>query len=109
MPVTPTVFFPKFLCHMLAVERVVRLITKASKVVCGQKLRDGFIRSHITSRHLMSTFEIKRDSTHLLCNSEILNGKSEEVVQILSFKISFSGKMSVYSLGPFFKIVHFYG
>ena len=48
--VTPTILFRKFLCHTQAVERVVKLVTQAFKVVCAQKLRDGFIRAQITSR-----------------------------------------------------------
>ena len=95
MPVTPTAFFPKFSCHIQVVERVVKMIKEVSKVFCGQKSRDGFIRSQITSRQLMPKLETKRDYTYLLCNFKILNGRSEEVVQILSLKISFSGKMSV--------------
>ena len=51
MQVMPNVFFPKF--YTQDVERVVKLVTEASKVVCGQKSRDGFVRAQITSLQLM--------------------------------------------------------
>ena len=50
MRVIPTVFFRNFSCHTQAVERVVKLVTEASKVVCGQKSRGGLIRAQITFR-----------------------------------------------------------
>ena len=52
--------FPSFPCHTQAVERCVKLVTEASFSVCGQKSRDGFIRSRIESRKKMPTFETKR-------------------------------------------------
>jgi len=62
--VTPTVIFPKFPCHPQKVERHVKLVNTAAEAVCGQKLRDGFIRACIASRQLMPTFESKRDFFH---------------------------------------------
>ena len=64
MDITPTVLFPKFPCHTQAVERLVKLVTEASRAVCGPKSRDGFIRARIASRQLMPVFESKRDFTH---------------------------------------------
>ena len=52
--------FPSFPGHTQAVERCVKLVTEASFSVCGQKSRDGFIRSRIESRKKMPTFETKR-------------------------------------------------
>ena len=68
MDVTSALFFPNFL---LAVERLVKLVTKASKAVSGPKSRDGFIRAQIASRQLMSRFESKSYCTllTLICNS----------------------------------------
>ena len=62
--VTPTVIFPKFLCHPKALERHMELVAEATKAVCGQNLRDGFIRARVASRHLMPTLESKRDFSH---------------------------------------------
>ena len=62
--VTPTVFFPKFSNQTQAVERVVKLISEASKVVCEQKSQDRFIGAQITFREIMLTFETKCDYIH---------------------------------------------
>ena len=96
LQLTATVIFLKLLCHTQAVERVGKLVTETSTFVCGQKSQDGFIFAQITSRQLLPTFETKRDYVIL----EFLNGKTEEYrfLKILSFKVSFSGKISVYSL-----------
>ena len=59
--VTPTVPFPRFTCHTQAVERCVKLVTKASAAVHGQKSRDELIRVKIASRKLMPKFESKCD------------------------------------------------
>ena len=56
--------FSKIPCHTQAVERLVKLVTEASKAVCGRKSRDGFISARIASRQLMAKFESKRDFTH---------------------------------------------
>ena len=47
-----------------AVGRLVKVDTKASKLVCGPKSRDRFIRARTASRHLIPRFEPKRDLTH---------------------------------------------
>ena len=39
---------PPYSCHTQAVERTVQLVTQASKKVCGQEERDGFIRNTIS-------------------------------------------------------------
>lgn len=53
------VAFPRYPCHTQAVERHVKLVTKASLSVCGQKSRDGLIRSCLESRNLMPVFNTK--------------------------------------------------
>ena len=55
----PIVDFPRFPCHTQAVERCVKLITQASATVCGQKARDGFIRSRLEGRRITPTFNTK--------------------------------------------------
>jgi len=52
--------FTKFPCHTQAVERTVKLVTEASKKVCGHNKRDGFIRSTLKSRKAMPEFRSKR-------------------------------------------------
>ena len=57
MKVTPTLLFPEFSCRTQAVEKLVKLVTEASKAVCGPKSRDGFIHARDASRQLMPTFQ----------------------------------------------------
>lgn len=45
--------------HTQAVERCVKLVTKASSKVCGAEARDGFIRTTIKSRSTMPAFDNK--------------------------------------------------
>ena len=45
MDVTPTIVFPEFFCHSRAVGRLMKVVTEASKAVCGPKSRDRFIRA----------------------------------------------------------------
>lgn len=52
---------PNFPCHSQAVERHIKLVTDASVSVCGEKARDGFIRSRLKSRCDMPQFETKRN------------------------------------------------
>jgi hypothetical protein len=54
-----TIEFPRFPCHTQAVERCVKLVTKASLAVCGTASRDGFIRSRLESRQVMPVFHTK--------------------------------------------------
>ena len=56
MDVTPTIVFPEFLCHSQAVGRLVKVVTEASKAICGPKSRDCFIRARTASRQLMPIF-----------------------------------------------------
>lgn len=49
--------------HTQAVERCVKLVTEASKSVCGQESRDGHISNTLASRNTMSSFESKQDYT----------------------------------------------
>ena len=56
MDVTPPIVFPEFFCRSQAVGRLMKVVTEASKAVCGPKSRDRFIRARIASRHLMPRF-----------------------------------------------------
>ncbi|GBN80979.1 hypothetical protein AVEN_198433-1 [Araneus ventricosus] len=53
--------FIKFLFHTKAVERIVKLVTEASRKRVGPKNRDGFIRATLEPRKQMSQFESKKD------------------------------------------------
>jgi len=46
-------------CHTQAVERKIKLVTKASSKVCGQTSRDGYIRAALPSRKVISAFNTK--------------------------------------------------
>jgi hypothetical protein len=59
--VTPEIHFARLPCHTQAVERCVKLVTEASAAVCGEKSRDGFIRSRVASRQMMPMFKSKCD------------------------------------------------
>ena len=63
---TPTILFPKLPCHTQVVERLVKVVTEASKNACGQNSRDGFIRARLASRHIMPKLESKRNFTHFV-------------------------------------------
>ena len=58
---TPTLKFARFPCHTQAVERHIKLVTEASKLVCGPESPDEFIRTRLQSRSKMSTFDIKAE------------------------------------------------
>ena len=58
---TPSVTFPRLLCHTQAVERCVKMVTEASGAVCGADRRDGYIKVQLESRGLMPFFHTKRD------------------------------------------------
>ncbi|GBL95796.1 Uncharacterized protein YlbG [Araneus ventricosus] len=53
--------FIKFPSHTQAVERIVKLVTVASRKRVGPQNRDGFIRATLESRKQMSQFESKKD------------------------------------------------
>lgn len=55
--VIPEFDFPKFPCHTQSVERCVKWVTESFTLVIGPESRDGFIRSRIKSREIISTFE----------------------------------------------------
>lgn len=46
-------------CHTQAVERCVKLVTESSKTVCGERNRDGLIRTTLASRASMPSFDNK--------------------------------------------------
>ena len=56
MYVTPIIVFPEFFCHSQAVGRLMKVVTKASKAVCGPKSQDHFIRARTAFRQLMPRF-----------------------------------------------------
>ena len=56
MDVTPTIVFPEFFCHSQAVGRLMKVVTEASKAICGLKYRDCFIRAQTASGQLMPRF-----------------------------------------------------
>lgn len=47
--------------HTQAVERCVKVVTEASKSVCGEKKRNGWIANTLGSRNIMPKFETKAD------------------------------------------------
>ena len=57
---------PKFNSHTQSIERAVKQVTEALRVVVGQEARDGFIRARahhreaipvfITKKHIMTIF-----------------------------------------------------
>lgn len=53
--------FNDFPCHTQAVERCVKLVSEASKKVCGVDARDGLIRTTLLSRSIMPEFSTKSD------------------------------------------------
>ena len=46
-------------CYTQAVERMIKLVTVASRKVCGQTSRDGYIRAALQSRKVIPTFNTK--------------------------------------------------
>jgi len=48
-------------CHTQAVERAVKLVTEASMSVCGETVRNGFIKNRIQFRQQMAAFNTKSD------------------------------------------------
>lgn len=53
--------FCKYPCHTVAVERLVKLVTKASTQVCGQKNRNDFIEAILLSRKSLQHFDTKKE------------------------------------------------
>ncbi|GBN51420.1 hypothetical protein AVEN_180576-1 [Araneus ventricosus] len=53
--------FIKFPSHTQAVERILKLVTEASRKRVEPQNRDGFIRATLESRKQMSHFESKKD------------------------------------------------
>ena len=58
---TPSVAFPRLPCHIQAVERCIKMVTKASAAVCGAERRDGYIKVQMKSRGIMPFFNAKSD------------------------------------------------
>lgn len=50
----------KFPCHTQSVERYVKAVTEASRSVCGEKRRHGFIKAKLQSRLEMPVFNTKK-------------------------------------------------
>ena len=57
--VTPKSHIPKFKCHTQPVERVVKMVTEASKACYVADSKEGYILSKIKSRRIMPAFECK--------------------------------------------------
>lgn len=51
----------KLSCNTQPVERCVKLVTEASKSVCGEHRRNGFIINTLESRKIMPIFRTKSD------------------------------------------------
>ncbi|GBN57102.1 hypothetical protein AVEN_181291-1 [Araneus ventricosus] len=58
---TPIREIQKFPCHTQAVERCIKLVTKALNKVCGHDARDGSIRATLKSRSVMPNFSKTSD------------------------------------------------
>lgn len=52
--------FCKYPCHTVAVERLVKLVTEASKKVCGKDRRNGYIRATLLSRQTFQRYDSKK-------------------------------------------------
>src|SRR6218665_1965551 len=48
-------------CHTQSVQRCVKIVTEASLALCGQPARDGFIRSRLEARNIITAFNTKSD------------------------------------------------
>jgi len=57
----PSVDFQRYPCHTQAVERGIKLVTEASKLVCDESSRDGLIRNRQNSRNKMAKFNTKKE------------------------------------------------
>ena len=55
----------KLPCHTQAVKRHVKIITEASKHVCGNDGRDGYIRSILKSRKEIPSFRSKKSFMYI--------------------------------------------
>ena len=53
--------FHQYLCHTVAVERVVKLVTELSKKVCGFDNRNNYIIATIESRKTLKSFNTKKE------------------------------------------------
>jgi hypothetical protein len=51
--------FIRYPCHTVAVERTVKLVTQATKVVCGAEARDMHIRATLLSRQVLPSYDYK--------------------------------------------------
>ena len=57
---------PDWTCHTQAVERTIKKVTEASKMVAGREKRDGWIRAADASRKELPLMESKQDFMKLL-------------------------------------------
>ncbi|ESO12359.1 hypothetical protein HELRODRAFT_158868 [Helobdella robusta] len=57
---------PDWPSHIQSIERCVKMVTEASEHVYSQERRDGYIRSQIVSRQLMSRHASKKDMYNLV-------------------------------------------
>ena len=56
---SPEYSFAVYLCHTVAVERTVTLVSIAATHVCGNKARDGVVRSTLISLQVLPKFKSK--------------------------------------------------
>ncbi|GBN84216.1 hypothetical protein AVEN_155873-1 [Araneus ventricosus] len=70
--------FIKFPSHTQEVERIVKLVTEASRKRVGPQNRDGFIRATLESREQMSQFESKNSAFVILYVSKMSKRGSPE-------------------------------
>ena len=57
----PEMDLVRFPCHTQAVERIVKLITKASSADAGTEARDGFVMVKLKSRSEMPNFNTEKE------------------------------------------------
>ncbi|GBM50412.1 hypothetical protein AVEN_207067-1 [Araneus ventricosus] len=77
--------FIKFPSRTLALERIMKLVTEASRKRVGPQNRDGFIRATLESRKQMSQFESEKDcknSAFVICMFQRLNQVSIRIILI---------------------------
>jgi len=53
--------FRKLPCHTQPVERCIKMVTEASKQVCGQTKRDAAIAMKVKGRNIVPKFDTKSD------------------------------------------------
>lgn len=60
-PMEQIIYIPELHCHSQAVERGVKIVMGAAKIVCGEDRRDGVIRTKFGSFAHLKNFDTKKD------------------------------------------------